>query len=241
MQKNILIVLLSSLCLAGCTLDLSIFGFGNNNNNNSNNGDNQDNDVDPEGQQQQQTPTTDPTKPTLDKSYTANISLAGADFCTKLGIRGQGFQINANGGAANKASFESYLEGELLYNNLLISTACVEMNSAPYRSSFCICIGTRNDNNETGFDQGTFTWNSGVNIYKVEVKARGYYKTEGAKDTSASIFIDSDETSLSFDASSEPPYSLVSKEYASGTKTFSIKSSEYGRITLESISITWGL
>jgi len=226
MKKKLLFVPLIGMLLAGCSVEDLMFWKKKD----AETGQNESGKSTPEDGGGQ--------KPELDTEYKITISLAGETFCSEMGIRGTGYKINDSDSADHKETFKTYLSSKLRYDGLLTSIACSELNTAPYGSSFCLCAGTRNDSSSSGFDSGIFTWNSSKTISKVELKARGYYKELGAKDVNAHIKIDEEDYSLEYDASSEPEFEVVSKDYSDGVESFTL-SSLGGRVMFEEISITW--
>ena len=90
---------------------------------------------------------------------------------------------------------------------------------------------------------GTFTWNSSLNITKVEVTAKPYYKyvdyyDEWNHDEGTTVLIDTDSHVLET-AAEITPAQVVSKTYSTPVKTFSLANTTNGRIYVDQIKVTF--
>ena len=251
MKKNILLILLSAALMTGCNVDLGFIKIGggktseltteekqdqNNENSQEKPQENQNTDGNkPEDQSQNQ----DPPKPALEGEYTVEILFTGSAF--KAIFPKDGNNIDNKEHAENKKKLFDYCSSYLEKDGLLESFSCTKLNTAIYGSSTILTIGTGYYAKDM-FNPGTLTWNSKVSIYKVEIKAQAYFKENSYSgnviDYPAHVLIDTDDHSLEVESESELALQTFSKEYAEGTKSFSINSTG-GRVLLESLKITW--
>ena len=259
MKKNILVILLSAALLTGCELDLGFFKIGgdqpkeqeteqkqeeNNQNSQENQGENQNSSENQQpgggeqggGQQGGGQQNTDP----LEQEYVATIQFSGSLFTNYAS--GAGVQADSEGYPGNETKLQEYCDSKLEYQNLLTSLKCTNLNTAEWNSTVYLCVGTGYYVKDK-YKEGTLKWNSGVKIYKVEIKAQAYctyndYEHVTMIDSPAHVWIDDKDCSVEATQESELGFKTFSKDYENGVNTFSIKSTG-ARVLLESITITW--
>lgn len=241
MKKNTLIILLASLALSACDLDLSFLGLGNKTNQNiegqtqepqqeqnsenssGNNGDN--------GNGGGQVNTDEATTFTV-KTYGSSISNVG----TSPGVN---IDSSLLSGSENANKLETALKNQLASADYLDKITCTKLNTADYESAAIIQIGTGNPANNK-FTSGTFTWKAKkAKIAKVSLEVQCYTKDEGATDSSAHLSIDSSDYSLEIGESETPAFKVIEKEYSEMVDSFTLTSIN-GRVFMKTVTITWG-
>ena len=249
MKKNILVILLSAALLAGCELDLGFIKIGkeiptepeteqkeeekkeNSQENQGENGNNEQPEGGEQGGNEQQQP-----EQTGD-AYTALVNTNGKAIETVAVSSGVSIDTSLSSGAAKAELFQTALKAQLEYESCLTSITCLTLNTAVWDGVCMIQIGTGNPA-KNKFNPGTFTWNSSAKIYKVEIDAMCYSKEQGATDSLAHLKVDGTDYSLDVGTNEELEFKTISKEYAQGTKSFTLVS-DGGRVLLKSLKITW--
>ena len=151
--------------------------------------------------------------------------------------------VAINGQSSGKANLEkltNWCNQSCVYEGCLTTLECTNIHAQyqlydnqPHPS---LTLGANKSS-------GTFTWNSALNITKVEVTVKAYYKYVQYTDTwnhdeSTVVFIDTDSHTLET-AEEITPAQVVSKTYSSPVKKFSLGNSDAGRIYVDQIKITF--
>ena len=255
MKKNVLLLLLSSLALAGCDFNIDQFKFWESKDNNQQTPDTanteepseQENtqpseNAEPEQeepeQEEPQGEQTNPSDPEELGTYVTTISLSDDGF--KAITSGQrGYQFDDESHPSHVEDLQEYCLSKLDATNMLDSISCTKCNTAPFKGVLYFCVGTgfyETDN----FNEGSFKWTSKLPLHKVEINAMPYSKLDdgGSTDSQSVVWINNESHSLATESNVAPRIETFSKEFEDGTQSFEIKSTG-SRVLLESIKITW--
>lgn len=178
-------------------------------------------------------------KPVVQDEYTATIKLSGTSFsavATEAGV-----QFDDSGYSRNVEILKEYCDSGLEYEDLIKSINCSHLNTAEWEQGAALCIGTGYYAKDK-FQAGTFKWNSGVKIYRVELKARAYTKRNDYSgdiiDTPAHVQLDGDDLELMPEGATKAEVKTISKDYIEGVNSFSITSTG-ARVVVQEVTITW--
>lgn len=172
-------------------------------------------------------------------TYTATISTFGTSFEQAINDRVQFDNSRyANNVSLLKNYFGNYLEKEGCLTTL---TFAGYVQSFKFDEGQYLCLGSSSSD-------GEMTWNSSLNIIKVEVTVLNYYKTYSyvsggnpvtgvSCDNLAHFKLDDTDHSLEMEEITVPEPHTFSATYE-GVKSFKI-SSVSGRVLVKSIAITW--
>lgn len=179
------------------------------------------------------------SKPSPEQEYTQTISLSGNDF--SVVATNAGVQFDDASYSRNVELLKEYCDSCLEYKDLINSINCSNLNTCEWDEGAALCIGTGYYGNGK-FKAGSFTWNSKVKIYKVEIEARAYTKKNNYSgdivDTPAVIHLDEERLKLVANGDTTASLKTLSKEYDDGVNSFTI-SSTGARVAIKQIKITW--
>lgn len=224
MKKSAFLLIMSSLLLSGCTLDLGFIKLG---------GDTED-----KQNEKEKTPE-NPGKSEDLTEYTATIETCGdaiQDVAT-----GYGTQIDTDLESGKQAAnrLTNCLKAQITKNECLTSTWFEKLNTADYGSDRAIIQMGSGKYSKAAYNAGTFKWNSTAKIYKVDVKAYAFVNGENV-DEDAHLNVNGESFAL-FETGDEPAtLKTFSKEFSSGVTNLTLVS-ETGRVFLKSLKITWKL
>lgn len=170
---------------------------------------------------------------------TQTIILSGNEFGAVA--KNAGVQFDDSSYSRNVETLFQYCDNQFDFKGLISSISCTNLNTCEWEKGAALCIGTGYYGKDR-FKPGSFTWNSELKIYKVEVEAQAYYKANNYDgdivDTYACLHLDDVEKNLIEDSEIIPSIKKVSKEYQDGVNKFTL-SSTGGRVAIKQITITW--
>ena len=225
MKKKLLFIPLVGMLLAGCSIDDLMFWKqkqdeqGQKDEKSSGNPDETGKD---EGKDQ--------GEELVGKEYTATIQTSGSGFATKFSA-GSHFD-----NSDKQTSLKGYLDSQLQYINLIKTISCTNLHSQSWDNQTYLQFGS-------GSGVGGLSIESDVKIYKVSVKVLCYAKYDSYHqitnvDSWSHFHINEQDNDMTYDGNTNPSVMSFENTFESGINTLNLVS-QYGRVFLKEMTITW--
>lgn len=203
-------------------------------------------------QKTEQQPSSEPKSETSESlppsgEFTVSVDMGGEELYNFTSwSRDGGVAINAqSSGIAGLQKFTDWINSKCNKTGCLSLLECDNIY-AQYQlydglQYPCIDVGT-------GSSHGTITWNSDLNIVKVEITARPYYKYVAYTDSwnhDTERILNVDGEAHVFASPSVPEQEeittpeVITKTYSSAVKKFTLSNTDGGRIFLDNIKVTF--
>ena len=247
MKKNILLMLLSSVLLAGCSIS-DILPWGKK--------DNESEQKTPENSEENTGGNENLDE--LKNPFTLTINYSGSYLPSEWTDPGVVCDSTLLSSDTQNERLRNATNAQVNNSNLLSELFFTKLNTAyGDGDSLVLQIGT-GDPAKNKFNFGTFIWTSVKKIYRVDISAQCYTKTLGSTDSSAHLQIEAGKkgTDKNYDRPITSPvtfdmdlsvgqdeslvYKAFSNTFPKGIDRFCLTSLG-GRVFLKSISITWDL
>ena len=207
----------------------------------------------PSSQTTTQSPSSSQVEPPPSGDFTVTICTSGYDFSEVSGFTTFGIEIlfNSDPEKNHLAKLQTYFQNSSGYEGAISALACEHIFVQPLQLTdyehMCITIGAAS--NAKG--SGTMTWTSILDIKKVEVKARAYFKyysyqsgdelVEGWNHDDYANFVIGGQTTVLPIAEQRTEQQTIVYEPASPVKSFTIGNGEQiaSRIFVEELKITF--
>lgn len=207
----------------------------------------------PSSQTTTQNPSSSQIEPPPSGDFTVTICTSGYDFSETSGFTTFGIEILTNSDPEKNHldKLKTYFQNTCGYEGAISNLACTYMFIQPLQledyDHMCLTIGAASD----AKGSGTMTWISTLDIKKVEVKARAYFKyysyqsgdelVEGWNHDDYANFVIGGQTTVLPIAEQRTEQQTIVYEPASPVKSFTIGNGEQitSRIFVEELKITF--